>query len=92
MEQADFGSVPSFMLCERRAKLLRSCCRVSSASYFVKSGIGSDRMGFFGFLYAGEQAAVVADNGGQAGGDIYGGAISYFPIQPWNMTFSAAQT
>ena len=31
---------------------------------------------------------MVADNGGQAGGDIYGGAISYFPIQPWNMTFS----
>ncbi len=25
---------------------------------------------------------------GQAGGDIYGGAISYFPIEPWNMTFS----
>ena len=62
---------------------------LSSASYFVKSGIGSDRIGFFqGSIYAGEQATVVADNGGQAGGDIYGGAISYFPIQPWNMTFS----
>ena len=62
---------------------------LSSASYFVKSGIGSDRIGFFqGSVYAGEQATVVADNAGQAGGDIYGGAISYFPIEPWNMTFS----
>ena len=62
---------------------------LSSASYFAKSGIGSDRIGFFqGSIYAGEQATAVADNGGQAGGDIYGGAISYFPIQPWNMTFS----
>ena len=62
---------------------------LSSASYFVKSGIGSDRIGFFqGSIYAGEQATTIADNGGEAGGDIYGGAISYFPIPPWNMTFS----
>ena len=61
----------------------------SSASYFAKGGIGSDRIGFFqGSIYAGEQATTVADNGGQAGGDIYGGAISYFPIDAWNMTFS----
>ena len=62
---------------------------VSSTAYFAKGGIGSDRIGFFqGSIYAGEQAITVADNGGQAGGDIYGGAISYFPIDPWNMTFS----
>jgi hypothetical protein len=62
---------------------------LSSASYFVKSGIGSDRIGFFqGSVYVGEQAITVADDGGRAGGDLYGGAISYFPIQPWNMTFS----
>ena len=62
---------------------------LSSTSYFAKSGIGSDRIGFFqGSIYAGEQGIVIADNGGRAGGDIYGGAISYFPIQPWNMTFS----
>ena len=61
----------------------------SSTSYFAKGGIGSDRIGFFqGSIYGGEQATIVADNGGQAGGDIYGGAISYFPIEPWNMTFS----
>ena len=62
---------------------------VSSTSYFAKGGIGSDRIGFFqGSIYAGEQATTVADNGGQAAGDIYGGAISYFPIDAWNMTFS----
>ena len=62
---------------------------LSSTSSFFKTGIGSDRIGFFqGSIYAGEQTTVVADNGGQAGGDLYGGAISYFPIQPWNMTFS----
>ena len=60
-----------------------------SASYFAKGGIGSDRIGFFqGSIYGGEQATTVTDNGGQAGGDIYGGAISYFPIDAWNMTFS----
>ena len=38
---------------------------LSSTSYFAKSGIGSDRIGFFqGSIYAGEQATVVADNGG----------------------------
>ncbi len=62
---------------------------VSSTSYFAKGGIGSDRIGFFeGSIYAGGQATTVADNGGQAGGDIYGGAVSYFPIDAWNMTFS----
>ena len=62
---------------------------LGSTSYFAKTGIGSDRLGFFqGSIYAGEQATVVTDNAGQAGGDIYGGAVSYFPIQPWNMTFS----
>ena len=61
----------------------------SSASYFAKGGIGSDRLGFFqGSIYAGEQATTIADNGGQAGGDIYGGAVSYFPINAWDMTFS----
>ena len=65
---------------------------LGSASYFIKSGIGSDRIGFFqGSIYAGEQATVVADNGGEASGDIYGGAISYFPIQPWSMTLSVDQ-
>ena len=61
----------------------------SSASYFAKGGIGSDRISFFqGSIYAGEQATIVADDGGQAGGDIYGGAVSYFPIDAWDMTFS----
>ena len=40
---------------------------LSSASYFSKSGIGSDRIGFFqGSIYAGEQATIVADNGGSS--------------------------
>ena len=61
----------------------------SSASHFAKGGIGSDRIGFFqGSIYAGEQGTTVADNGGQAGGGVYGGAVSYFPIDVWDMTFS----
>ena len=79
-----------YAFAERRPEFLRSpAVGFSSTSYFVKSGIGSDRIGFFqGSIYAGEHATVVADNAGEAGGDIYGGAISYFPIEPWNMTFS----
>ena len=62
---------------------------IGSTSSYAKAGIGSDRIGFFqGSIYAGEQMTTVADNGGQAGGDLYGGAISYFPIEPWSMTFS----
>ena len=90
MEQADFGSAPLFYAFANGAQSFYDpAVGLSSASHFVKSGIGSDRIGFFqGSIYAGEQTTMVADNAGRAGGDIYGGAISYFPVQPWNMTFS----
>jgi opacity protein-like surface antigen len=61
----------------------------SANSYLAKGGIGSDQIGLFqGSIYYGQQGTIVADGGGTAGGDLYGGIISYFPTTPWTMSFS----
>jgi hypothetical protein len=58
-----------------------------SNSFRARGGIGSDRIGLFqGFVYYGQQGTEV-NGGGTAGGDIYGGAVSYFPRSDWNMSF-----
>lgn len=59
------------------------------SNYFrARTGIGTATIGFFqGYVYYGQQGTEV--NGfGKAGGDIYGGSISYFPTPLWNMSFS----
>lgn len=60
-----------------------------ASNYFrARGGLGTDRIGLYqGFIYYGQQGSEVNGNG-KAGGDIYGGAISYFPTDPWNMSFS----
>jgi hypothetical protein len=62
----------------------------SAASFYqARGGIGSDKISFFqGSIYYGEQGTEVADGGGTAGGNLYGGIISYFPTDPWNMSFA----
>lgn len=56
-------------------------------SFRARGGIGSGRIGLFqGFLYYGQQGSEF-NGDGKAGGDIYGGAISYFPTDAWNMSF-----
>ncbi len=58
-----------------------------STYYFARGGVGSDRIGMFqGSIYAGEQGSVVAEGGGTAGGDLYGGTVFYFPTELWNMS------
>jgi hypothetical protein len=59
------------------------------SNYFrAKAGVGSARISqFSGFVYYGQQGSEVNGNG-KATGDIYGGAISYFPTAVWNMTFA----
>ena len=60
---------------------------VSSVSYFARGGIGSDRIGLFqGSIYGGNQGTTIANGGGAAGGDLYGGTISYFPTDVWTMS------
>jgi hypothetical protein len=61
----------------------------SDASFYqVRGGIGSDRIALFqGSVYYGQQGTEIVD-GGAAGGNLYGGAVSYFPTDPWNMSLS----
>lgn len=58
------------------------------SNYFrARGGIGTGQIGLFqGFVYYGQQGSEVYSSG-RAGGDIYGGAISYFPTDAWNMSF-----
>jgi hypothetical protein len=54
----------------------------------ARGGIGSDQIGLFqGSIYYGQQGSEV-NSGGKAGGDIYGGIVSYFPTAVWNMSLS----
>jgi len=59
-----------------------------ASNYFrARGGIGSDMIGLFqGSVYYGQQGSEV-NTAGDAGGDIYGGVISYFPTNQWNMSF-----
>ena len=60
-----------------------------SNSYLARSGIGSAQIGLFqGSVYYGQQGTAVDQGGGTAGGDIYGGTLSYFPTSAWNMSLS----
>ena len=58
------------------------------SNYFrARGGVGSAQIGLFsGFAYFGEQGSQV-NGDGSAGGDIYGGGISYFPTEAWDMSF-----
>jgi Putative beta-barrel porin 2 len=59
-----------------------------SSSYMIRGGIGTAPIGLFtGSIYYGWQASAVVD-GGTAGGDIYGGLISYAPTAVWNIALS----
>jgi hypothetical protein len=57
-------------------------------SFRARAGIGSAQIGLFtGFVYYGKQGTEV-NGDGKASGDIYGGAISYFPTAVWNMSLA----
>jgi len=59
------------------------------SNYFrARAGVGSAQIGLFsGFVYYGQQGSEV-NGDGNAGGDIYGGGINYFPTAVWTMNFS----
>jgi hypothetical protein len=59
-----------------------------SNSSRARAGIGSAPIGMFrGSIYAGWQGSEVTD-AGTAGGEIYGGIISYIPTSFWNVDLS----
>ncbi len=60
-----------------------------SNSYLARGGVGSDQIGLFqGSVYYGNQGTAVDQGGGVASGNVYGGAISYFPTTAWTMSVS----
>jgi hypothetical protein len=60
----------------------------SSTSSRARAGIGSAPIGLFrGSVYAGWQGSEVSGSG-TAGGEIYGGIISYVPTPFWDVDFS----
>ena len=55
-------------------------------SYLARAGIGSAQIGLFrGSAYFGHQGTAV-DGDGKAGGDIYGGVLTFLPTPEWNMS------
>ena len=60
-----------------------------SNSYLARGGIGSAQIGLLqGSVYYGNQGTAVDQGGGTANGNIYGGALSYFPTPVWTMSVS----
>jgi opacity protein-like surface antigen len=65
--------------------------RSDSSAYRAVGGIGSARIGLFsGAIYAGHQGSEF--NTGRAGGEIYGGRVSYYPTRQWTLTLTADRT
>ena len=63
----------------------------STTSYRVIGGLGTRQFGLFrGSLYFGYQAS--EGDGLTAGGDVYGGALSYYPTAQWTLTGTVDRT
>jgi hypothetical protein len=64
----------------------------NSTAYRVVGGIGTRQFGLFrGSVYFGHQGSEVQTSG-SAGGDVYGGAISYYPTPAWTITAAIDET
>ncbi len=60
-------------------------------SYRARGGIGTRQFGLFRVsAYFGHQGS--ESSTGTAGGEIYGAALSYYPIAPWTLSVSADET
>jgi hypothetical protein len=61
---------------------------VNSTSFRARGGFGTAQIALLqASVYYGGQGTQV-QNDGSAGGDIYGGVLTYVPTQPWNMSVS----
>lgn len=62
----------------------------STSAYRAVAGIGTARIGLLrGVVYAGHQGSKVQS--GTAGGDIYGGRLTYDPTRDWTLSASVEQ-
>jgi hypothetical protein len=63
---------------------------VATTSYRVVGGLGTRQIGLFrGSIYWGHQAS---EGSTEAGGEVYGGTISYYPTRKWTITGSFDET
>jgi len=63
----------------------------ATTSYQVRGGIGTRQFGLFrASAYYGHQGS--QSSNGNAGGEIYGASLSYYPTPPWTLTASADET
>jgi Putative beta-barrel porin 2 len=63
----------------------------TTTSYRVIGGLGTRQFGLFrGSMYFGYQAS--EGDGATAGGDVYGGALSYYPTAQWTLTGTIDRT
>ena len=64
----------------------------NSDAYRVVGGIGTRQFGVFrSSLYLGYQGSAVQDSG-TAGGEVFGGKISYYPTPAWTLTAAIDET
>jgi hypothetical protein len=62
----------------------------STTSYRVIGGLGTRQFGLFrSSVYFGHQGS---EGGGRAGGDVYGGTLSYYPTPKWTITGAVDET
>ena len=64
----------------------------NSSAYRVVGGIGTRQLGLFrGSIYFGHQGSEI-EGSGQAGGDVYGGMMSYYPTPAWTVSATVDET
>jgi hypothetical protein len=64
---------------------------ISTTSYRVIGGVGTRQLGLFrGSVYFGHQGSEFG--GATAGGDVYGGALSYYPTAKWTISGTVDRT
>ena len=64
-----------------------------SNAYRWVGGIGTRQLGLFrGSVYFGHQGSETKGSSGSAGGEVYGGAISYYPTPVWTLNANIDET
>jgi hypothetical protein len=94
-ENGSFGLGPLLYLYSNGSLAMTSNAspNPNSSAYRVVGGVGTRQFGLFrGSFYFGHQGSEVQDSPGNAGGEVYGGSISYYPTPVWTLTASVDET
>jgi hypothetical protein len=94
-ENSSFAVGPLFYVYSNGSYSLHnqnSAIDANSSAYRVVGGIGTRQFGLFrASAYAGHQGSNV-EGSGNAGGDVFGGSVSYYPTYTWAITAAIDQT